>query len=167
MNRLPRWRIAAAILILGGLVSFLALFAPIYFRNMELQRYVSGLTRSVEISQKSDDLLRTWVLDKAHQLELPVAEDNVHILRSADGLHIDVRYFVRVICPGTPSICTSTPEPAADRARSPSWAHETINVGGKNSVQESKARHEGARRGNLRTRPDSFWGPWVAASLSD
>jgi len=100
VNRLPRWRIAAAVLILGGLVSFLALFAPIYFRNMELQKYVSGLTHSVENTQKSDDLLRTWVLDKAHQLDLPVAEDNVHILRSADGVHIDVRYFVRVDLPG-------------------------------------------------------------------
>ena len=87
-------------MILGGLVSFLALFAPIYFRNMELQTYVSGLTHSVENTQKSDDLLRTWVLDKAHQLDLPVAEDNVHILRSADGVHIDVRYFVRVDLPG-------------------------------------------------------------------
>ena len=100
MNRLARWRIAAAVVILGGLVSFLALFAPIYFRNMELQKYVSGLTHSVENTQKSDDLLRTWVLDKAHQLDLPVAEDNVHILRSADGVHIDVRYFVRVDLPG-------------------------------------------------------------------
>ena len=100
MNRLPRWRIAAAVLILGGLASFLALFAPIYFRNMELQKYVSSLTRSAENVQRPDDLLRTWVVDKAHQLELPVAEDNVHVLRSADGLHIDVRYFVRVDLPG-------------------------------------------------------------------
>jgi hypothetical protein len=100
VNRLPRWRIAAAVLILAGLFYFLALFAPIYFRNIELQRYVSGLTRTVDNTQKSDDLLRTWVLDKAHQLNLPVAEDNVHILRSGDGLHIDVRYFVRVDLPG-------------------------------------------------------------------
>jgi hypothetical protein len=100
VNRLPRWRIAAAVLILAGLFYFLALFAPIYFRNVELQKYVSGLTRTVDNTQKSDDLLRTWVLDKAHELKLPVAEDNVHILRSADGLHIDVRYFVRVDLPG-------------------------------------------------------------------
>jgi len=98
--KLPWWRVAAAGLILGGLLYFLALFAPIYFRNVELQKYVSGLTHSVENAAKSDDLLRTWVLDKAHQLNLPVAEDNVHILRSADGLHIDVRYFVRVDLPG-------------------------------------------------------------------
>jgi hypothetical protein len=100
VNRLPRWRIVAAVLILAGLVAFLAMFAPIYFRNLELQRYVSGLTRTAANVQKSDDLLRTWVLDKAHQLNLPVAEDNVHILRSDDGLHIDVRYFVRVDLPG-------------------------------------------------------------------
>ncbi len=100
MNRLPRWRIAAAVLILAGLVYFLTLFAPIYFRNLELQKYVSVLTRNVETTRNSDDLLRTRVLDKAHQLNLPVAEDNVHILRSADGLHIDVRYFVRVDLPG-------------------------------------------------------------------
>ena len=100
MNRLPRWRIAAAVLILAGLIAFLGMFAPIYFRNLELQKYVSGLTRTAANAQKSDDLLRTWVLDKAHQLNLPVAEDNVHILRTADGLHIDVRYFVRVDLPG-------------------------------------------------------------------
>jgi hypothetical protein len=100
VNRLPRWRIAAAVVILAGLVGFLAMFAPIYFRNLELQNYVSSLTRTAANTQKSDDLLRTWVLDKAHQLNLPIAEDNVHILRTADGLHIDVRYFVRVDLPG-------------------------------------------------------------------
>jgi len=100
VKRLPWWRVAAAGLILAGLVYFLTIFAPIYFRNVELQKYVSDLTRTVENTQKSDDLLRTWVLDKAHALNLPVAEDNVHILRSADGLHIDVRYFVRVDLPG-------------------------------------------------------------------
>lgn len=100
MNRVSGWRIAAAVLILAGLLAFLAMFAPIYFRNLELQSYVSGLTRTAENEQKSDDLLRTWVLDKAHELNLPVAADNVHISRSTEGLHIDVRYFVRVDLPG-------------------------------------------------------------------
>ena len=98
--KIPRWRIAAAAVVLAGLIGFLAMFTPIYIRNLRLQSYVSGLTQTVENTQKSDDLLRTWVLDKAHQLKLPIAEDNVHILRSADGLHIDVRYFVRVDLPG-------------------------------------------------------------------
>lgn len=89
-----------AVVILGGLLGFLAMFAPIYVRNQELQKYVSDLTRPVENAQKSDDLLRTLVIDKAHRLNLPVAADNVHIMRAADGLHIDVRYFVRVDLPG-------------------------------------------------------------------
>lgn len=87
-------------MILAGFAWFLALFAPIYFRNLRLQSYVSGLTQNVENTQKPDDLLRTWVLDKAHELSLPVAADNVHIRRMPDRLQIDVRYIVRVDLPG-------------------------------------------------------------------
>jgi hypothetical protein len=100
VNRIPRWRLALAIVILGGMAFLLASFAPIYFRNLELQNYVSDVTHSVDNRAKSDDLLRTVVLDKARQLNLPVAEDNVHIARSQDGVRIDVRYFVRVNLPG-------------------------------------------------------------------
>ena len=80
MNRLPRWRIAAAAVVLAGLIGFLAMFAPIYFRNMRLQSYVSEVTQNVENAQKPDDLLRTWVLDRAHELSLPVAADNVQAI---------------------------------------------------------------------------------------
>ena len=100
MSRVPRWRIAAAAVVLAGLAGFLALFAPIYVRNYRLQNYVSGLTQGVENAQKSDDLLRTQVIDKASELNLPVSADNVHIRRTADRLQIDVRYFVRVDLPG-------------------------------------------------------------------
>lgn len=100
MNRVPRWRIAAAIVILAGLAYFLALFAPIYVRNQRLKSYVSGLTQTVENTDKPDDLLRTWVLDKAHELDLPVSANNVQIRRLDKRLQIDVRYFVRVDLPG-------------------------------------------------------------------
>ena len=100
VNRVPRWRIAAGILILAGLVFFLAIFSPYYFRNLQLQSYVSEITQAGVNQSNSDDLLRTWVIEKAHQLELPVMEDNVHITRSPEGMHIDVRYAVRVSLPG-------------------------------------------------------------------
>ena len=100
MRRLPAWRIALAILILATMAFVLGSFAPIYFRNLELQHYVSDVTHSVANQSKSDDLLRTFVLAKARQLDLPIAEDNVHIVRSPDGMRIDVRYFVRVNLPG-------------------------------------------------------------------
>ena len=100
MTRLPWWRLALAILILAGMVFVLASFAPIYFHNLELQNYVSAVTHSVDSRSRSDDLLRTWVLNKARRLNLPVSEDNVHIVHSPDGMRIDVRYFVRVDLPG-------------------------------------------------------------------
>jgi hypothetical protein len=91
---------AAAAVVLAALLAFTAMFAPVYFRNLELQNFVSDVTQRVENRTNSDDVLRTWVLDRAHQLDLPVKEDNVHIIRSREGVRIDVRYFVRVSLPG-------------------------------------------------------------------
>jgi hypothetical protein len=90
----------AAAAVLTALLAFTAMFAPIYYRNLELQNYVSGVAQRVENQTNSDDVLRTWVLDKAHELDLPVKEDNVHVIRSKEGVRIDVRYFVRVDLPG-------------------------------------------------------------------
>ena len=91
---------AAAAVVLAALLAFTAMFAPVYFRNLELQNFVSDVTQRVGNRANSDDVLRTWVLDRAHQLDLPVKEDNVHIIRSREGVRIDVRYFVRVSLPG-------------------------------------------------------------------
>jgi len=100
VSRVPRWRIVAAAVVLAALLAFAALFAPIYYRNLELQNFVSGVAQRVENQTNSDDVLRTWVLDKAHELDLPVKEDNVQVIRSREGVRIDVRYFVRVTLPG-------------------------------------------------------------------
>jgi hypothetical protein len=102
VNRVPRWRIALAVLVLAGLVFLLAVFTPIYFSNLKLQSFVSDVTQHVENHAKSDDLLRTMVVDKAQELRLPVAAENVHISRAAGGAleTIDVRYAVEVNLPG-------------------------------------------------------------------
>lgn len=100
MSPVPRWRIAAAIFVLALLVFFLAMFAPYYLRNLELQNFVSEITRRVENQTKSDDVLRTWVVERARQLELPITEDEVHITHPLDGMRIDIRYFIKVDVPG-------------------------------------------------------------------
>ena len=100
MSHVSRWRMVAAAAVLTALLAFTVMFAPIYYRNLELQNYVSGVAQRVENQTNSDDVLRTWVLDKAHALDLPVKEDNVHVIRSKEGVRIDVRYFVRVDLPG-------------------------------------------------------------------
>ena len=100
MSGIPPWRIALALLILAGLVFLLADFAPFYLRNLELQNFVSEITRRVENQTKSDDLLRTSVVEKARQLNLPVTEDEVHVTHPLDGIRIDIRYFVKIDLPG-------------------------------------------------------------------
>lgn len=100
MNPVSRWRIAAACIVILGLLFFAARLTPIYVHNLELQNYVSDIARRTDSRSQPDDLLRTWVLDKSHELDLPVKPDNIRILRSGEGVRIDVRYFVRVTLPG-------------------------------------------------------------------
>jgi hypothetical protein len=91
--------LVAGCLVLAALVFFAVLFAPVYVRNLKLQNYVDGITHRAGSDKQSDEALRTLVLDRAHQLALPVTDDNVHVYRSADGLRIDVRYSVTVRAP--------------------------------------------------------------------
>jgi hypothetical protein len=100
VNRVAPWRIGLAILILACLALLLAVFTPYYFRNLQLQNFVSEITRRVENPAKSDDLLRTSVVERARQLQLPVSEDEVHVTHPSDGMRIDIRYFVKVDLPG-------------------------------------------------------------------
>jgi hypothetical protein len=100
VSRLPPWRLAVGIAILASLIFFLAVFAPYYFRNLELQNYVSEMTHGAATGTPSDDVLRTRVVERAHQLRLPVVDDDVHINHLPEGLHIDVRYMVSVNLPG-------------------------------------------------------------------
>lgn len=100
MNPVPRWRIAAAVAVLAALLGFGVLFAPIYAGNLKLQTYVAEITHRVDSRQQPDEVLRQNVLNRARELDLPVKADNVQIIRSPEGLRIDVRYFVRVSFPG-------------------------------------------------------------------
>jgi hypothetical protein len=100
VNRVPRWRVAAGALVLAALLAFGALFAPLYVRYVKLQNFVSEMAQNAANRTRPDDVLRSQVLDKAHDLGLPVKEDNVHIIRSGAGMRIDVRYFVRLDLPG-------------------------------------------------------------------
>jgi len=99
VNAVPRWRIVAGCLVLAALVFFAALFIPVYVRNLKLQSHVDKMTHAAGIAQQPDAVLLQQVLEKAHQLDLPVTADNVHIYHTADGLRIDVQYEVTVSAP--------------------------------------------------------------------
>jgi len=100
VNPVPRWRIAAGIAVLLGMLLFAIVFTPIYFHNLQLQSFVANLTQTASRGPTADDALRGQILAKANSLNLPIKADDVHITRSSEGLHIDVRYFVTVNLPG-------------------------------------------------------------------
>jgi hypothetical protein len=102
VSQVPRWRVAAAAGILAALAGLLAVLSPAYFHNLNLQNYVTAVTRDEAERFKPDDALREQIVEKAKELGLPVAPENVRITRAGDGgvEHIDVRYFVDVNLPG-------------------------------------------------------------------
>ncbi len=100
MNPVPRWRIAAALVVMAGLAFFAIRLTPIYVRDRQLQSFVADVAAQPGTPAKPDEALRAQVLEKARALDLPVKPGDVKIVRSPDGLRIDVRYIVRVTVPG-------------------------------------------------------------------
>jgi len=94
-----RWRIATAAAVLAALVFFAVRLAPYYVRNYRFQQYIESVAQASGVASKSDDLLRTLMVEKAADLDLPVKADNVQVKRTPDGLRIDIRYVVRVDLP--------------------------------------------------------------------
>ena len=97
--KVARWRLAAGIVVLAAMASIGVRLVPIYLHNLALQQYVEEVTHGSVQSASTDEVLRTRVLEKAAELELPVKADNVQIQRSAENVRIDVRYAVRVDLP--------------------------------------------------------------------
>ena len=94
-----RLRQAAGVAVLAILVFLGVRLIPIYFHNQELQQFVEDVTRLPAAPTSSDDVLRSWVLSKAADLDLPVVADNVRIQRAPGNVRMDVRYVVHVNLP--------------------------------------------------------------------
>jgi len=100
VNRVPRWRTAAGVLVLAALGLFAAVLTPVYVRSFQFHRFVSNLTHNVETRNRSGDDLLGMVLAKARSLNLPVTASDVQIMRSGGEVRIVVRYVVQVDLPG-------------------------------------------------------------------
>jgi hypothetical protein len=100
VNRVPRWRVAAGVLVLAALGLFAAVLTPVYVRSFALHRFVSSLTHNVGIRDRSEDALRGVVVAKARSLSLPVTASDVQIIRTGGEVRVVVRYVVKVDLPG-------------------------------------------------------------------
>jgi hypothetical protein len=91
--KLPLWRLIAAILVLLGMAGVLLALAPVYFENYELRQYIRSLANA------PDESLRTAILARARQLDLPVQPGDVQITHPDGRLRVDLKYAVQMDFP--------------------------------------------------------------------
>jgi len=94
--KLPLWRLITGIAVLGGFGLVMIMLAPVYIDNYRLRSYVRELAASPQASAESDDTLRTEVVTRAHQLDLPLAPGDVRITRQSGKPHLDMTYKVKM-----------------------------------------------------------------------
>jgi hypothetical protein len=94
-----RWRMAAGAAVLAAMVYLGANMIPIYWRNLELQRFVEETAQRPETQAAPEGRVRAAVIEKANELRLPVRSDNIKVVRTQEGTRIDVRYVARIDLP--------------------------------------------------------------------
>ena len=79
----------------GSLVAVLVALAPVYFDNFRLQRSLRDLTRH----PAPDETLRSQVLVRARQLDLPVTAGDIRIEHDGGKVQVEMRYAVEMRLP--------------------------------------------------------------------
>jgi hypothetical protein len=95
MNALPLWRLIAGVAVLGSFAAVIAMLAPIYIDNLRLGRYVRELAATPNAATTPDETLRSEVLQRAGQLDLPVQPGDVQISHKGGTLQLQVKYRVQ------------------------------------------------------------------------
>jgi hypothetical protein len=85
----------ALVLIFGGGYLCWELIPP-YFHKYEFQDELDEIARRNSYTHKTDDEVRTLVIEKASSLDIPLTGDQITITRTGDGLGISVRYQIHV-----------------------------------------------------------------------
>lgn len=96
---LPVWRLIAGILVLLTMASVLVALAPVYFENYQLGQYVRSAVRGADAIKTSDDALRSVILTRAKQLNLPVAASDIQIARAGGKVQLQLKYAVQMDFP--------------------------------------------------------------------
>jgi hypothetical protein len=93
------WRVAAGIGVLVLMAAIGILLVPPYIENWKLQSFINQIAQDPATAQKTPEIVRANVVDKAASLGLPVHTDDVRVTRSGDALKIEVLYIVRIDLP--------------------------------------------------------------------
>ena len=94
--KLPLWRLIAAILVLLSMAGVLLALAPVYFEDYQLRQYIRSLAGG---PNTPDETLRSAILARARQLDLPVDPGEVRITHPDGKLHVQLDYKVQMDFP--------------------------------------------------------------------
>ena len=92
-------RVAAGIAVLLVMAGMGILLIPPYAENWQLQGFINQLAQDPATAQKTPEIVRANIVDKAASLGLPVHIDDVRVTKSGDGMKIEVLYIVRIDFP--------------------------------------------------------------------
>jgi hypothetical protein len=87
---LPLWRLISGIAVLGAFVAVLGFLTPVYIDDIRLHRYI------VSLPAAPDETVRSEILARARQLDLPVKPGDIHIVRTGPKAKIELKYVVQM-----------------------------------------------------------------------
>jgi hypothetical protein len=94
--KLPLWRLIAGIGVLGAFATIVGFLTPVYVDDLRLHSYVVSLEKAPDPGPAADETVRTEVLTRAHELDLPVKPNDIQLVHTNGKLKIDMRYVVDV-----------------------------------------------------------------------
>ena len=92
-ERLPLWRLIAALLVVAAMVAVLGALAPVYLRDYRLGQYMKSVASA---ANAQDDVVKAEVLTRARQLDLPVRPEDLQLSHPAGKLEMQMRYAVQM-----------------------------------------------------------------------
>ena len=88
------------ILLAGGFVLYKVL--PIYWSNFQVDRMIADQAIIYTNFPKSDDEIKLAIAQKAEDLDVPLAPEQIVVARDRGSLSISLAYTVHVDMPGHP-----------------------------------------------------------------
>jgi hypothetical protein len=98
-EKLPLWRLIAAILVLACMAGVLVALGPVYLEDYQLRQYIRSLVRASNAATAPEETLRSAVLARARQLDLPVQPGDIRISHASGKIELQAKYAVQMDFP--------------------------------------------------------------------
>jgi hypothetical protein len=98
-QKLPLWRLIAAVLVLAAMAGVLLTLAPVYYEDFQLRQYLKSLARDHRSATTPDETLRSNVVAQARQLDLAIRPEEVQISHPDGKLQLEIKYAVQMDLP--------------------------------------------------------------------